>query len=59
MQVVPDPATAESVILVECRAPTAPPPVPRINGRIVAGDLERDVELSAWVLENVKVEPLP
>ena len=32
MQIVPDPTTAEPVILVECHAPTEPPPAPLING---------------------------
>jgi hypothetical protein len=58
-QIVPDPTTAEPVILIECRAPTEPPPEPLISGRIVAGDLEWDVELGAWILEDVRLEPLP
>jgi hypothetical protein len=58
-QVVPDSTTAEPVIQVECRAPSEPPPAPLINGKVVAGDIEWDVELSAWVLEDVEVAPLP
>ena len=58
-QIVPDPTTAEPVIQVECRAPDEPPPAPLINGKVVAGDIEWDVELGAWVLEDVRVEPLP
>ena len=59
MQIIPDHDTGQPIILVECHGPTEPPPAPLINGKVVAGDLEWDVELSAWVLENVKVEPLP
>jgi hypothetical protein len=61
--VIPDPDTAEPVILVECRAPDESPPPNNgddcINGRVVAGDIKWDVELGAWVLADFKVAPLP
>jgi hypothetical protein len=39
--------------------PDPPPPEPEpVTGRVVSGAIFFDVDLDAWVLEDVKVEPI-
>lgn len=49
-------------MVISCYSPHEPPPPEPpselLTGRVVAGDIEFDVDTNTWVLEDVKLEPL-
>jgi hypothetical protein len=49
-------------MVISCYSPHEPPPPDPpselLTGRVVAGDIEFDVDTNTWVLEDVKLEPL-